>query len=333
MIRLVDSGELLSPSIIPSGLIEGKSPFSNSDGILIENLKEAKQAVDYYFANGYVHIKIYSSFPKDLVAEIAHYSHDKGMTIGGHIPAFWGATEAIQAGFDEINHLNQVLMQFIATPSTDTRTVKRFYLPAEKFVDLDFDSPEFLEFIALLKKHQTVIDPTLAGFDFLKHLDGEVAEPYQSITEHLPPALERELKYGAMNISDAATAQRYKNSYLKMIEFTGKLYQKGVPIIAGTDGLAGFTLHSELALFVRAGLTPAQAIQIATYQAAKITQTLESKGSIEEGKIADLILVKGDPTQSLDNLRKISMVFTRGYVLYPNEIFNTVNIKPFKVSD
>jgi imidazolonepropionase-like amidohydrolase len=79
-------------------------------------------------------------------------------------------------------------------------------------------------------------------------------------------------------------------------------------------------------------LSPAQAIQLATYQAAKISGTLNDRGSIEEGKLADLIMVKGQPTQSIEDLRKITLVLTRGYAIIPNEIYSLIHVKPFVAS-
>jgi len=329
MLVQIKDGKLLSPNIIPAGLIEGKSEYSNSDGILITTLEEAKKAVDSYFDSGYRHIKLYSSFPKEYVKPTADYAHSKGMRVGGHVPAFMSSKEAIENGYDEINHMNQLLLYLVSTPETDTRTVDRFYLPAEKFHALDFETEEITNLIDLLKKRHVTIDPTLAGFDFLKQRDGEIAEPFLSINTHMPIDIQRSFRVGAMKITDDETSDRYKKSYQKMVEFTGRLYNEGISIVAGTDTFAGFGLHSELALYVKAGLTPSQAIQIATYHAAKITGTLNDKGSIEEGKLADLIMVQGHPTQSIEDLRKITLVLTRGNVIVPNEIYSMIHVKPF----
>ena len=114
-----------------------------------------------------------------------------------------------------------------------------------------------------------------------------------------------------------------------MIEFVGKLYRAGIPIVAGTDGIAGFTLHSELALYVKAGLTPSQALQIATYNGAKFSNTLNNRGTITTGKVADMVLVDGDPTKNIEDIRKVVAVITRGKLIYPNEINQVLGIKPF----
>ncbi|MBT8541799.1 amidohydrolase family protein [Polynucleobacter paneuropaeus] len=326
------NNQLLFPHIIPAGFIEGKSEYSSSDGIMIENLAQVKESIDWYFEHGYRHIKIYSSFPKDLVRETSAYAHEKGMTVGGHVPGFMKADEAIDSGFNELNHINQVVLNFLSDNKTDTRTLERFYLPAEQTGSIDFDSQEVKAFIELLIDKKITIDPTLSAFDFIKQKDGEMADPFASIAEHLPPDLQRSFKTGTMNIPNTATANRYKHSYNKMIEFVGLLHKNGVSLVAGTDTLAGFGLHSELELYVKAGISPAEALQIATWNGAKVSKILRDRGSIEVNKLADLIIVDGDPTTNIEDIRKISTVITNGKVIYPHELHVALGVKPF-VSD
>ena len=332
IIKASANNQLLFPHIIPAGFLEGKSEYSSSDGIMIQNLAQAKESVDWYFEHGYRHLKIYSSFPKDLVKETSAYAHEKGMTIGGHVPGFMKADEAIDSGFNELNHINQVVLNFLADSKTDTRTLERFYLPAEQTGSIDFDSKEVKAFIKLLKDKKITIDPTLSAFDFIKQQDGEMADSFAGIAEHLPSDLQRSFKTGTMNIPDTATANRYKHSYNKMIEFVGLLHKNGVTLVAGTDTLAGFGLHSELELYVKAGISPAEALQIATWNGAKVSRTLQDRGSIEVNKLADLIIVDGDPTANIEDIRKISTVIANGMVIYPHELHVALGVKPF-VSD
>jgi imidazolonepropionase-like amidohydrolase len=114
-----------------------------------------------------------------------------------------------------------------------------------------------------------------------------------------------------------------------MVEFVGLLYRAGVPIVAGTDEMAGFTLQAELELLVKAGLTPAQALQVATRNGAKYTRTSAERGSIAPGKLADLVLVDGDPTRQIGDIRKVAAVITRGFLVYPHEIDKELGIAPF----
>jgi len=322
-------GKLLAPRLIPAGFVDGDSPYASHDGFSINDLSDIKHAIDWYALRGYSQLKIYNSFPRELVTESVSYAHKRGLKVSGHIPAFMRADEAIEEGFDEIHHINQLMLNFLVTNASDTRTLERFYLPAEKGADMNLNSPEIQEFIERLKTNNIVVDPTLATFDFIKQRDGEIADPYKAIAANMPPDIMRSFKTATMKIPDDRTAKRYEASYKKMIEFVGKLYRAGVPIVAGTDGLAGFTLHSELALYVKAGLTPSQALQVATYNGAKFTNTLSNRGTITQGKMADLILVDGDPTKNIEDIRKVVAVITRGKLIYPNEINQTLGVKPF----
>jgi hypothetical protein len=317
------------PWIVPSGFLEGDSPFASQLGRKITTLDEAKAAIDWYAERGYPQLKIYNSFPRALLRETVAYAHRRGMRVSGHVPAFMRAQEVVEQGFDEIQHVNQVLLNFLVTSSTDTRTLERFYLPAEKLADFDFNSKQARDFLALLKEHRTVLDPTLATFSFIKQRDGEVPEPYATTIAHFPPNVQRGMLSGGMKIPDDATAARYKASYARMVEFIGLAFRTGIPLVAGTDSLAGFSLHSELEVYVKAGLTPAQALQVATLNGARYTRTLHERGSIEEGKLADLVLIDGEPTRDIADLRRVALVITQGRLIRPAQVHLALGVKPF----
>ena len=180
-----------------------------------------------------------------------------------------------------------------------------------------------------MKDKGIVVDPTLATFDFLKKVDGTVGDPWKAIVDHLPPDLQRTYATAELDIPDAATAALYAKSYAKMVEFVGLMYKAGIPVVAGTDELAGFTLQGELELLVKAGLTPAQALQVATLNGARYSKVEASKGSIEVGKDADLLLVDGDPTKNIADIRQLALVITQSKAIYPTDIYNSMGIKPF----
>lgn len=325
----LSEGKLLGPSVVPAGFIEGESKMSARNGFVIKNLDEAKKAVDWYADHGYPQVKIYNSFPKDILRDTAAYAHQRGLRVSGHIPAFMRAQDAVDQGYDEIQHINQVMLNFFVTPETDTRTLERFYLVAKKTADLDFDSKPVQDFIADLAKKQIVVDPTLATFEFIHQREGELSPIVADVADHLPPDIQRSRRVGEMNIPDDATAALYTKSFDKLVEFVGRLYKAGVPLVAGTDEISGFTLQRELELYVKAGITPAQVLQIATWNGAKYTRTTADRGSVAVGKRADLILVDGDPTRNIADIRKVALVIKQGKAYYPSEIDEALGIKPF----
>lgn len=324
------AGELFAPQIVACGFLEGDSPYASHDGFVIKTLQQAKDAVDWYAVRGYPQLKIYNSFPREMVREIVAYAHAKGMRVSGHVPAFMRAQDVVDQGYDEIQHINQVLLNFLVTPTTDTRTLDRFYLPAEKVAALDFDSPAVKQFVELLVRHKTVIDSTVIAFDFVKERDGEVPTPYAAIIGHLPPDLQRGMLVADMKIPDDSTAERYRKSYAKMVDFVGRMYRAGVPLVAGTDGFSGFTLHSELVAYVQgAGIPAPKVLQIATRNAALYSRTSADRGSIEVGKLADIVLVDGDPTTRIEDIRNVALVITQASVISPSAVYKGMGITPF----
>lgn len=325
----IADGTLMSPNVVPAGFIEGESEFSARNGFVIKDMDGARKAVDWYADNGYGQIKIYNSFPRELLGATAAYAHEKGLRVSGHVPAFMRAQEVVDLGYDELQHINQLLLNFFVTPETDTRTLERFYLVAERTADLDLDSKPVQDFIALLAEKQIVVDPTLATFEFLHQRDGELSPIVADVADHLPPDIQRSRRAAEMNIPDDATAERYKRSFAKLVEFVGRMHKAGVPIVAGTDEMVGFTLQRELELYVQAGMSPAEALQVATWNAAKVSGTLDDRGSITAGKRADLILVDGDPTQEITDIRKVALVLQGDVAYYPARIHEALGVRPF----
>ena len=319
----------MHPRVIPAGYIEGQSPHSSQGGFVVKDLAGAKQAIDWYVDHGYPQIKIYNSFPKEILRDTTAYAHQRGIRVSGHVPAFMRAQDVVEQGYDEIQHINQVMLNFFVTPETDTRTLARFYLVADRTDGLDFDSKPVQDFIGELAKKQVVIDPTLATFEFLHQREGQLSPIVADVADHLPPDVQRSRRAAELDIPDDATGARYKRSFDKLVDFTGRMYRAGVPLVAGTDELPGFTLQRELELYVQAGLTPAQVLQVATWNGAKYSRTLDEAGSISPGKRADLVLVDGDPTVDIADVRKLALVIKGGQAYYPAEIHEALGIAPF----
>jgi imidazolonepropionase-like amidohydrolase len=148
------------------------------------------------------------------------------------------------------------------------------------------------------------------------------------IAEHLPVAVQRGLLSASSEIN-AENATRYRESYAKMLAFTARMHAAGIPLLAGTDTWSGVGLHRELELYVQAGIAPLQVLKIATWNGAKYTQTLDRRGSIERGKLADLVLVEGDPSVNISDIRKTSLVLKGGVAYSPAQVYEALGIRPF----
>ena len=325
----IDAGILPGPRIQPMGFIEGRSPYSARLGFVVDSLDAAKDAVDWYAERGFIQLKLYNSFKPEWVKPVAEYAHAKGLRVGGHVPAFMRAEEAVRDGFDEIHHINQVMLNFFVKSEDDTRTLLRFSLVGDRAHELDLDGPQAQGFLRLLRERGTVVDLTLTAFEpsYLQR-DGQPNPSFGMLSEHMPVAAQRWLLSASSEINDE-NAVRYRESYAKMLAYVGRMYAAGVPLLAGTDTWAGFGLHRELELYVLAGIPPLQALRIATWNGAKYTQTLDRRGSIERGKLADLVLVEGDPSVNISDIRKTSLVLKGGVAYAPAQVYEALGIRPF----
>jgi imidazolonepropionase-like amidohydrolase len=120
----------------------------------------------------------------------------------------------------------------------------------------------------------------------------------------------------------------YRESYRRLIEMVGKLYREGVPLVAGTDDMAGFTLHRELEHWVEAGIPAPEVLRIATLGAATVMHHEDELGTIEPGKLADLIVVDGNPAEHISDIRKVELTIKNGVVYDAAKLYEAVGIRP-----
>ena len=123
--------------------------------------------------------------------------------------------------------------------------------------------------------------------------------------------------------------ERYRASAKALLSMVKLLYDAGVPIVAGTDSMAGFALHRELELYVEAGIPPAEVLRIATLGAARVMKRDAELGSITPGKLADLILVDGNPGQNISDIRRVSLVVKDGNIYQPAALYRNIGVRPF----
>jgi len=276
-----------------------------------------------------VQIKIYSSVKPELVPVIIDEAHKKGLRVSGHVPAGMTASEFVKDGADEIQHMNFVFLNFWPEVK-ETRTPARFTEPGKRAASLDLNSAQVNDFIALLKQHHTVIDPTMTIWE-ATYVDrpGNISEEDAYMFERLPLQIQRGAKMAAeaLPTPDAATDKLYRDSYANFVRMVKKLYDSGITEVAGTDLGKGYSLHRELEIYNGAGIPAPQVLQMATLTAAQVMKRDSDLGSIAPGKLADLILVNGDPTTNISDIRKIDVVVKGGAVMYPKELYPAMGIR------
>ena len=329
-IELLYRTELLGTHLYKSGFIDRESEYSAGNGFTVKTLDEAKKAVDWYAERNYLQIKTYSSFDPAWVKEFASYVHSKGMRLSGHIPAFMSAQQAIDAGFDEIQHINMLFLNFLASDKLDTRQILRFSLVGDEAYKVDLQGPEMTAFIDDLVEKNIEVDLTVSTFfSLLLTRDRQMDAEYAAIADHLPPNFRRGMMTATMKIDDPAMDERYHKSGDALLAMTKLLYDRGVPIIAGTDNFTGFTLLRELQLYSLAGIPNIDVLRIATLDAARVVGQEAATGSISEGKYADLVLIDGNPLEDISTLRKATLVVQGDRLFQPAAIYDAIGVIPF----
>jgi hypothetical protein len=237
------------------------------------------------------------------------------------------AEQAVREGFDEIQHVNFLMLNFL-DPKIDTRTPARFVEVAKHGTEIDLQSDRVKRFIALLKERGTVSDPTLATFEgMFKTEAGEIDPSLAAVADRLPPQVQRGLYGGGLN-PPAGEIQRYRDSYRAMQNMVKALYDAGITIVAGTDAQAGFTLHRELELYVDTGIPAPEALRIATLGAAKVMKRDQELGSVAPGKLADMILVDGDPATRIADIRRVVLTVKDGVTYDTAALWREVGVRP-----
>jgi imidazolonepropionase-like amidohydrolase len=321
--------DTLGPRIAYAGIVDGPGPFQGPTQVLVATEAEARAAVDAMADAGFILVKIYSSVNPELVPALVDEARKRGLRVGGHIPAGMTAERAVRAGYNEIQHMNMLFLNFMFDIAPDTRTPARLTAPAEHAAELDFDDLTTKNFVALLAGRHITVDPTLQVFENL-FVDraGEMARAYRPIADRLPPTVRRGLLDGGLPVSGPEQQARYEASFKAMLRMLTVLHGAGVPIVAGTDSLGGFALIRELELYVKAGIPPAEVLQMATLGAARANGLGEKLGSVAPGKLADLILVDGDPSADPGALRNLRLVVKGGVPIDPEAMWRELGIAP-----
>ena len=309
-------GDLLAPDGKVSVIVDRKDPLAAQGSLTVSSAAEAIAAVRKIKAAGMWGVKFYTSMNPAWIAPAAAEAHRLGLHVHGHVPAGMRPLDAVRAGYDEVTHINFILMQAMPQAVVDkANTAARLEGPAKYGKDVDLDSPEMTKFYAELAKRGTVIDPTLTVWEPLMTSDGSAMAPeYLPYADIAPPTVSRSWRIAGYPLFDGLTRDDFRKSFAKMVGLVGRLHKAGVRIVAGTDG-SGLELVRELELYQQAGLTNAEALQTATILPARLTGMDQRTGSITPGKSADIILVDGDVSKDITNLRHVHTVFLDGYRL------------------
>jgi hypothetical protein len=317
--RHVDQHPEVCPRVfMASPLIDGDPPFHKDVGLAVTKADQVAKLAEDMQQAGVTTIKMYVGTSRDIGRLVIQEGHRRGLVVTAHLGRY-AAQDAVADGIDCLEHIWGVI-DFIV-PRGQTRA------------NVDLNNPRALQLIAAIKEHHVAIDPTLVVFrdmvilgdqsEYIEHPDNaKVPERMREGWQHL--SKERNF--------DFATVDARRQEFRKYEELTGILYRAGITLLAGTDApepfvCPGFSLHQELELLVESGLPPAAALKCATINNARILKQDKQLGSIEVGKLADLVLLRLDPLKDIHNTRSIAKVIRAGRVLDPHQILQAVPVK------
>ena len=324
--------DLLCPRmIIPSPIIDGPNPIWPSS-ISVGNESEAREIVRELEESGVDFLKIYSLLPKEVYFAIADESKKLGIPFAGHIPETVSAFEASDAGQKSVEHFLGVLDACSSRESVYREQIREAISRQEPFDSIfnilrkqkkiHFDTYDKIKAQALFKTFATnntwqcptlVVNKSMAFIDDetftkdarLKYMPDEIKSSWDSLKDFRLKARKNEEWLFA------------KKVFQKQLDIIKPMHENGVKFIAGTDVLnpfcfPGFSLHDELGFFVQAGLSPLEALQTATINATIFNNALDSMGTVEQGQIADLVLLDANPLEDIQNTKEIRAVIFDG---------------------
>jgi imidazolonepropionase-like amidohydrolase len=292
-------------------------------GKIITTLTEGILAIDYYHKRGYNQIKLYSSIKPEWVKPLCDRAHSLGMRVSGHVPAYMNATQAINAGYNEITHNNMIFLNFMGADTLATNGIARLRIPAALSGTIDLESNEVKSFIQLMKQKSISHDPTLGIQEGLyDEFKGDTSKRIKPIIDWLPETMRKNLA-NTSSVGSEEQKPAYKASFQNSLKMVKLLFDNGILLVAGTDGGNALALHRELEIYNEAGIPANEVLKIATYNAAKDCGLENVYGQIAVGKSADFILIDGNPTKNISDIRRVEWVIKNGRIYLPKQLLAT----------
>jgi hypothetical protein len=303
-----------------SPLLDADPPYHRDIGRAITDPAKVEETIGDIAAWGVTTLKIYVGTERAIGRSIITEGHKRGLVVAAHLGKYQAA-DAVADGVDVLEHIWSVFNYSFPEGARVPRH------------ELDLSNPRASALRALIKQRGVMVNPTLAVFRNMILLNDDPAVNASPDHARVPKRLRHHWERYRMkaNLQPATQAAR-RAEFAKYQELTGLLFQAGVPILAGTDSPEpyvppGASLHQELEMLVASGLTPAEALKSATIINARALKQHERLGSIEPGKLADLVILGADPLADIRNTRTIRKVVKGGQVLDPARIHASVPIE------
>jgi imidazolonepropionase-like amidohydrolase len=319
----VRSGALMAPRVAAVGrVLDGPKPvWRNTDSVTTP--EDARWLVDETQAAGIDFVKVYSKLPRDAYFAIVGEAKRRRIPFAGHVPFSVDANEASNAGQRSVEHLSGVF-ESCSTRSAELRQVPwDDWTTAHDWLMLDtYDAARCATLFRRLAANGTVQVPTLV---YSQRDRMSAVELVNDPRLRYVPAGERATWEPYLGHFDPSTAPLRRRYWEMRLRAVGAMRQAGVHIMTGTDlgnpyVYAGFSVHDELRFLVEAGFSPLEALQAATLNAAQFLSLADSLGTLETGKVADIVLLDTDPLVDIRNTTKIRAVVLNGRLLLRSDL-------------
>lgn len=314
-----------SPNVyLASPIIDGPNP-TWPGSVSVADAAQARAAVDRYQANGADFIKVYDGVPRDAYLAIVDEAHKLGISFAGHVPDAIKVEEVSDAGQKSMEHLQGVALG--ASSEEETLFAGKYVQPGDLVrrdlrAEATYDESRAAALFARFVKNGTWQCPTLVVNRSYEHFDDGIFM-HKEWLKYIPSDMRDFWKKMSEDNTKQRSAQTWDESHREFpeeLKLVGRMYRAGVAILAGTDTYnpyvyPGFSLHEELSLLVEAGLPPMAALQAATIGPARFMGQAERRGTIEVGKVADLVLLDRDPLADIHNSTTIRAVILGGKLM------------------
>jgi hypothetical protein len=332
----IQQGKRLGPQIFFAGPYLDGSPPSFQPSLVVTNAAQASEDVAMLVQRGVEFIKVQSILSRDAYFAIAAAARREHITFVGHVPDRVTAAEASDAGQKSVEHLTCVLRacsseeprlmreQFRPGPKNETPQGSRAREAAwQRELLQTYSSENAANLVATFLRNRTWQTPTLIllrNDAYPTPQSDPSADPNLKFVPRAMAAKWKQVLQVQNKFTSPGGFALREQLFAQSMRFVGRMQTAHVAILAGTDSAApyvipGFALHQELALLVQAGLTPMQALQAATKNPADFLGKLETQGTIEAGKTADLLLLDANPLEDIHNTEKIRALILRGKLL------------------
>lgn len=322
----ISSGRIIAPDNYTSGtIIDGYPPYFNGS-IGVKTPEEAKKVVEGQIAEGVDFIKVLSFLNEECFMAIANCANKNNIPFSGHVPDDISIYLTMDAGMATSEHLYGILE---ACSSIEDSIMKMPWNKRSKPLIETFNKEKFDSLCSVLALSKMYVCPTLACSQAYAYIN-DTAFTNDRRNSYIPYHIRKRWELPKDYLTNEAFIEYNKVARKRFqfeLNFIGEMSDKGVKFLAGTDFLnsycfPGFTLHDELALLVEGGMQKLDALRSATINGAECMRNENNYGSVENGKIASLLILKENPLENIENTKSIEYVILRGQIFNRNELDN-----------